>query len=62
MRTRMQMNTRSPIERAILDLRKGGVVMIKDRRGQAGLVQAAEFTDQGSSIAEAVAVPSWNHH
>ena len=54
MRTRMQMNTRSPIERAILDLRQGGVVMIKDRRGQAGLVQAAEFTDQGSSIAEAV--------
>lgn len=54
MRTRMQMNTRSPMERAILDLRQGGVVMIKDRRGQAGLVQAAEFTDQGSSIAEAV--------
>ena len=54
MRTRMQMNTRSPIERAILDLRQGGVVMIKDRRGQAGLVQAAEFTDQGSSIADAV--------
>ena len=50
----MQMNTRSPMERAILDLRQGGVVMIKDRRGQAGLVQAAEFTDQGSSIAEAV--------
>ncbi|MDC3286618.1 GTP cyclohydrolase II [Alphaproteobacteria bacterium] len=54
MRTRMQMNTRSPIERAILDLRQGGVVMIKDRRGQAGLVQAAEFTDQGSSVFEAV--------
>ena len=54
MRTRMQMNTRSPMERAILDLRQGGIVMIKDRRGQAGLVQAAEFTDQGSSIAEAV--------
>ena len=54
MRTRMQMNTRPPLERAILDLRQGGVVMIKDRRGQAGLVQAAEFTDQGSSIAEAV--------
>ena len=54
MRTRMQMNTRSPMERAILDLRQGGVVMIKDRRGQAGLVQAAEFTDQGSSIAGAV--------
>jgi len=54
MRTRMQMNTRSPIERAILDLRQGGVVMIKDRRGQAGLVQAAEFTDQGSSVVEAV--------
>ena len=54
MRTRMQMNTRSPIERAVLDLRQGGVVMIKDRRGQAGLVQAAEFTDQGSSIAEAL--------
>ena len=50
----MQMNTRSPMERAILDLRQGGIVMIKDRRGQAGLVQAAEFTDQGSSIAEAV--------
>mgnify|MGYP002039468563 CR=1 FL=1 len=50
----MQMNTRSPIERAILDLRQGGVVMIKDRRGQAGLVQAAEFTDQGSSVVEAV--------
>ena len=48
------MNTRSPMERAILDLRQGGVVMIKDRRGQAGLVQAAEFTDQGSSTAEAV--------
>ena len=47
MRTRMQMNTRSPIERAILDLRQGGVVMIKDRRGQPGLVQAAEFPDQG---------------
>ena len=43
MRTRMQMNTRPPLERAILDLRQGGVVMIKDRRGQAGLVQAAEF-------------------
>ena len=54
MRTRMQMNTRSPMERAILDLRQGGIVMIKDRRGQAGLVQAAEFIDQGSPIAEAV--------
>lgn len=48
------MNTLSIIDRAILDLRQGGIVMIKDRRGQAGLIQAAEFTDQNTPLFDAI--------
>ncbi len=50
MRVRRQMNTLSMTDRAILDLRQGGIVMIKDRRGHAGLIQAAEFIDQNTPL------------
>ena len=56
MRVSRQMNTLSMTDRAILDLRQGGIVMIKDQRGHAGLIQAAEFIDQNTPLFDLIGV------